>query len=83
MVADAQSVVLQARRKFNYLFFCFWFCLFFCRLSWSGLGELVLVMEQNPCYSIGKLYEECKSQFLETSGAELSKGWREVDKEQL
>jgi hypothetical protein len=40
-------------------------------------------MEQNPCYSIGKLYEECKSQFLETSGAELSKGWREVDKEQL
>jgi hypothetical protein len=62
---------------------CSWLYLFFCRLSWSGLGELVLVMEQNPCYSIGKLYGECKSRFLETSGAELSKGWREVDKEQL
>jgi hypothetical protein len=41
-------VVLQGCRKFNYLFFCFWFCLLFCRLLWSGLGKLVLMMERDP-----------------------------------
>jgi len=33
---------------FNYLFFYFWFGLLFCRLLWSGFGELVLVMEHDP-----------------------------------
>ncbi len=31
--------------KFNYLFFCFWVGVLFCRLLWSGFDELVSVME--------------------------------------
>ncbi len=83
MATDAKAVVLRARRNFNYLFFCFWLCLLFCRLLWSGLGELVSVMEQDPCCSIEKLYGECESWFWITIGAELSKEWREVDKAQV
>ncbi len=33
--------------KFIFLFFCFWLGLLFCRLFWSGFGEVVLVMECN------------------------------------
>jgi hypothetical protein len=29
--------------------------------QWSSFGELVSVMEQNPCYSIVNLYGECES----------------------
>ncbi len=28
--------------------------------QWSGVGELVLVMEQNPCCSIDHFYGECE-----------------------
>jgi hypothetical protein len=69
---DVTIVVLQGCRKSNYLFFYFWLCLFY-KLLWSGFGELVSVMEQNPCYSIDNLYGVCESQFLETIVAELSK----------
>jgi hypothetical protein len=55
----------------------------FCRLLWSGLGELVSVMERDPYCSIDNLYGECESRFLEMIGAKLSKEWGEVDKEQL
>jgi hypothetical protein len=41
--------------------------------QWSGFGELVLVMEWNPCYSIDNLYGECESRFLEMISIELSK----------
>ncbi len=53
--------------KVQYLvfFYIFGFSLLFCRfvclmfvLQWNGLGELVLVMEQIPCYCV---YEECES----------------------
>jgi hypothetical protein len=44
-------------KKFNYLFFYFWLGLLFCRLLWSGFGELVLVMEQDPDYSMDNFYE--------------------------
>jgi hypothetical protein len=40
-------------------------------------------MERDPCCSIDNLDGERESQFLETIGAELSKEWREVNKEQL
>ncbi len=83
VATTATIVVLQGHQKFNYLFFCCWFCLLFCKLLWNGLGELVLVMEWDPCCSIEKLYGECESQLLERIGAELSKGWKEVDKRQL
>jgi hypothetical protein len=60
--------------------FCFWFCfvvlqviVFNVVLQWSSFGELVLVMERNPCFSIDNLYEECESRFLEMIGAELSR----------
>jgi hypothetical protein len=52
-------------------------------LLWNGLGELVLVMERDPCCLIEKLYGECESRFLEMIGAECSKEWKEVHKEQL
>jgi hypothetical protein len=45
VATNAKVVVLQGHRKFNYLFFNFWLCLSFCKLLWSGLGELVSVME--------------------------------------
>jgi len=59
--------------KVQLLVFYFCLCLLFCKLLWSGFGELVSVMVQNPSYSIDNLYEECESQFLETIGAKLSK----------
>ncbi len=83
MVDDAEVVVFQGCRKFNYLFFCFLLCLFFCRLLWSGLGEVVSMMEWDLGCSMDNLYGECESRFLEMIGAKLSKEWREVDKEQL
>ncbi len=83
MAIDAKAIVFQGHRKFKYLFFCFWLCLLFCKLLWSGLDELVLVMVRDPCCSIDKLYWEYESWFLETIGVELSKEWREVDKEQI
>ncbi len=51
--------------------------------QWSGFGEFVLMMEQNPCYSIDNLYGECESRFLEMIGAELSKERKDVDNEKL
>jgi len=80
---NAEAIVLQGRRKSNYLFFCFWLCLLFCRLLWSGLSELVLVMEWDPDCSIDNLYGECESWFLETIGTELSKEQRDVNNGQL
>ncbi len=80
MGADVEANLLQGCRKFKYLFFCFWLCLMFCRLLWRCLGELVSVMERDSCCSIEKLYGQCESQFLETIGVELSKGWKVVDK---
>jgi hypothetical protein len=43
--------------KFNYLFSCFWLGLLFCRLLWSGFGELVLVMEWDLDCSMDNIYE--------------------------
>jgi hypothetical protein len=50
---------------------------------WSDLGEPVSVMERDPCCSIDNLDGECESWFLKTIGTELSKEWKEVNKEQL
>jgi hypothetical protein len=80
---DVEVVLLYGCKKFNYLFFYFWLCLLFCRLLSSDLGELVLVIKRNPWCAIDNLDGECESQFLETIGAELSKEWKEVNKEQL
>jgi hypothetical protein len=80
VVADVIAIVFQGHQKFNYLFLCFWLCLLLCRLLWSCLGELVSVMERDPCCSIEKLYGECESWFLEKINAKLSTGWRELDK---
>jgi hypothetical protein len=45
----------------------------FCKLLWSGFGELVSMMEQRLGCSIDNLYEEGESQFFKTISAELSK----------
>ncbi len=82
MAYDAKIVVLQRCQKFYLLVFLF-LALLFCRLLWSDLSEVVSVMERDPCCSIDNLYGECESRFLETIGAELSKEWKEVDKQQL
>lgn len=42
-------------------------------LQWNGLGELVLMMEQNPCCLIDNLYVECESLFLEMIGIVVSR----------
>ncbi len=70
-------------KKFIYLFFCFWFGLLFCRLLWSGFGDLVLVMEWDSSYSMDNLYEQCESRFWGLVGVELSKEQRDVDNAKL
>jgi hypothetical protein len=50
------------------------------QVTMSGVGELVLVMEWDPSYSIENLYGECELWFLEMIGVKLSKEWRDVDK---
>ncbi len=42
-------------------------------LQWGGLGELVSMMERNPCCSINDLYVECESRFLEMIGIVVSR----------
>jgi hypothetical protein len=54
------------------LFFYFWVGLLFYKLLWSGLGELVFVMEHNLGCSMDTFYELCESQFWWKIGAELS-----------
>ncbi len=56
-----------------FLFFCFWFILLFCRLLWSDLGELVLVMEHDCGCSMDTLYELYESWLCEWFGVELSR----------
>jgi hypothetical protein len=49
----------------------------------NGLGKLVSMTEQDLGCSIDNLYGEWESRFLEAIGANLSKEWKEVGKEQL
>ncbi len=51
--------------------------------QWGGFGELVSVMERNPCCSIDNLYGECESRFLKMIGAKLSKERKDVDEKKL
>jgi hypothetical protein len=44
------------------------------------LGELVSMMERDPGCLIDNLYGECESRLLEMISAELSKEWKDVDK---
>jgi hypothetical protein len=64
--------------------FCIWLCfvilqviLFNIVLQLSALGELVWVMEWNPCCSVNDLYGECESWFLEMIGTIVSKEWED------
>jgi hypothetical protein len=59
------------------------FGLLFCRLLWSGFGELVSVMEHDPRCPMDNLYEQYGSRFLGTIGAELSREQKDVDKKNL
>jgi hypothetical protein len=45
--------------------------------QWSGLSELVLVMERNPCYSSDSLYGECESQFLKMISIVVFREWED------
>jgi hypothetical protein len=69
--------------EFIFLFFCFWFVLSFCRLLWSDLGELVLVMEHDPRWSMDIFYELCESRLYEWIGAELLGEWRDKEKRNI
>ncbi len=48
-------------------------------IQWSGFGELVLVVEQNPYCSIDNLYGECESQFLEMISTVVSREREDED----
>ncbi len=76
-------MVFQGRRKVQFLFFCFWLGLLFCKLLWSGFGESVSVMERDPGCSMDTLYEQCESRFWERIGAKLSGERRDVEKRKL
>jgi len=84
-VADYVEVVFCFKdiEKFNYLLFCYWFGLLFCRLLWSGFGELISVMEWDLGCSMDNLYEQCESQFLGMMSVELSKEQRDVGNAKL
>jgi hypothetical protein len=69
--------------KFNFLFFCFWLGLLFYRLLWSGLGELVSVMERNLGYSMDIFYELCESRFWWRISAKLSREWKDMERRKL
>ncbi len=56
-------MVFQGCRKLNFLFFCFWLGLLFCRLLWNDFDELGSVMECDPSCSMDTLYEQCESWF--------------------
>jgi hypothetical protein len=67
MMPNYEAFMLQGHQKSSFLF-SFLFLALFCRfamltvvLQWSGFGELVLVMERNPCCLIDNLYGECES----------------------
>jgi len=69
--------------KFNFLFFYFWIDLLFCKLLWSGFGQLVSVMERDPDYSMDTFYKQCESRFWWRIDAELLKERRDVEKIKL
>jgi hypothetical protein len=74
--------------KVQFFVFCFYFVVlqvivFNVVFQWSGFGELVLVIEQNPYCSIEIFYGECESRFLEMIGDELSGERKDVDEEKL
>jgi hypothetical protein len=77
---DVETLVLQGGQKSNYLYSVFGFDCCFVGY-WSDFGELVSVMERDPCCSIDNLYGECESWFLEMIGVEFLKEWKDVDKE--
>jgi len=52
-------------------------------LQWSGLGELVSMMEWNPCCLINDLYGEYESRFLEMIGIVVSREWENGVKDGL
>ncbi len=51
-----RSYCASRTSKVQLFVFCFWLYLLFCKLLWSGFGELVLVMECDLDYSIENLY---------------------------
>jgi hypothetical protein len=80
----------DAKSPISCFLFYFWFCfvglqviVFNVVLQWSGFGELVSMMERNPCYSIDNLHSECESRLLEMIGIVLSREWKDVDEEKL
>jgi hypothetical protein len=48
-------------------------------IQWSGFGEPVLAVEQNPCRSIDNLSGECESRFLEMINIVVSREWEDED----
>lgn len=80
----------MSKVQFFFFFFFCGFCFFVLQVTvfhvifqWSGFGELVSVMEQNPCCSIDNLYGECDSEFLKMIGIVLSREWKDVDGEKV
>jgi hypothetical protein len=69
--------------KVQLFVFCFWLCLLFYKLLWSGFGELVSMMKRDHGCLIDNLYGECESRFLKTIGAKLSNEQMDVDKKKL
>jgi hypothetical protein len=63
--------------------FYIWLCFVILQVTmfnivfqWSGLGELVSMMEQKPCCLINNLYGECESWFLEIINIVVSREGR-------
>jgi hypothetical protein len=48
-------------------------------IQWSSYGELVSVVEQNPCCSIDNLHGECESGFLEMISTVVSREQEDED----
>ncbi len=48
-------------------------------IQWNSYGELVSMVEQNPCCLIDNLYGECESRFLEMISTVVSREQEDED----
>ncbi len=92
MMPNYEAVMLHQELRtlkvqFLVFFFVFGFVLqvtmFNVVIQWSSYGELVSVVEQNPCCSIDNLYGECESRFLEMISIMVSREQEDEDQEKL
>jgi hypothetical protein len=78
------SLWITAQFPLVFVLFCFFgfvlqVIMFNVVVQWNSYGELVSVVEQNPCCLIDNLYGECESRFLEMISTVVSREQEDED----